>query len=93
MTRKVWWQRAVFWVPVLLVAVAVLIWATDFLRWQMVRGLFWGGPSAIAPDRQTVVIIDPMHCLLYTSGRPIEYNFGDRPCSGRYPGGIDQFCP
>ncbi len=61
MTRKVWWQRAVFWVPVLLVAVAVLIWATDFLRWQMVRGLFWGGPSAIAPDRQTVVIIDPMH--------------------------------
>jgi hypothetical protein len=60
MTRKVWWRRPAIWVLVLLVIVSVLIWTTDFLRWQMVRGLFWR-PSAIEPDRQTVVIIDPMH--------------------------------
>lgn len=60
MKRKVWWKRAVFWVPVLLVAVIVLICATDFLRWQMVRGLFWR-PSEINPEKQTVAIIDPMY--------------------------------
>ncbi|MFY9385803.1 MAG: hypothetical protein WAQ10_08550, partial [Dethiobacteria bacterium] len=60
MARKAWWKRPVIWVLVFLVIVSVLIWATDFLRWQMVRGLFWR-PSAIAPGKQTVVIIDPMY--------------------------------
>lgn len=60
MTRKVWWRKPATWVLVLLVIVSVLILTTDFLRWQMVRGLFWR-PAAIEPDRQTVVIIDPMY--------------------------------
>lgn len=31
----------------------------DLLRWQMIRGLFWR-PQGISPEKQTVVIIDPM---------------------------------
>nr|HPZ64603.1 hypothetical protein [Bacillota bacterium] len=60
MAKKAWWKRPAVWVLMFLVILAVLIWATDFLRWQMVRGLFWR-PSAIAPEKQTVVIIDPMY--------------------------------
>ncbi len=32
----------------------------DLLRWQMIRGIFWR-PQKISPEKQTVVIIDPMH--------------------------------
>ncbi len=32
----------------------------DLLRFQMIRGLFWR-PKKLLPEKQTVVIIDPMH--------------------------------
>lgn len=35
------------------------IWKADFLRRQMIRGLFWR-PKPISPGKQTAVIIDPM---------------------------------
>lgn len=54
-----WWQKPLFWVLLSLAAFLVLIRATDLLRWQMVRGLFWR-PKAIVPGKQTLVIIDPM---------------------------------
>lgn len=60
MTGTARWKKTVIWVLIILVAAAVLIWVTDFLRWQMVRGLLWR-PTEIAPEKQTVVIIDPMY--------------------------------
>ena len=54
------------WVILSLAAVVIAILAVDILRWQMIRGIFWR-PRAIDPEKETVVIIDPMH-------RPPEKN-------------------
>ncbi len=53
-------KKTVIWILVILAVAIILIWATDFLRWQMIRGLFWR-PAEIVPEKQTVVIIDPMY--------------------------------
>lgn len=60
MRSKKLYRRPLFWVLVALVAITATVWATDFLRWQMVRGLFWQ-PGEIDPRLETVVIIDPMY--------------------------------
>ncbi len=54
-----WWQKPLFWLIMALVVILILIRATDLLRRQMVRGLFWR-PKAVVPEKQTIVIIDPM---------------------------------
>jgi len=53
-------RRLLVWVAIIVVVIAAVILVTDFLRWQMVRGLFWR-PGEINPQLETVVIIDPMY--------------------------------
>ncbi len=60
MNKKPWWKRPLVWVLVVLILATATILITDFLRWQMVRGVFWR-PADIDPAKETVVIIDPMY--------------------------------
>ncbi len=60
MSKKVHWKKALFYLLIAIIIITSIIIATDFLRWQMARGIFWR-PSEIDPLQATVVIICPMH--------------------------------
>jgi GMP synthase (glutamine-hydrolysing) len=59
MRSKQQFRRPLFLV-VALNAITFIVWATDLLRWQMVRGFFFR-PGEIDSRLETVVIIDPMY--------------------------------